>query len=97
MNYTNLTQNDTWVITQDHDVCNDSPNATPEQVAQLKKDGFTAHFKMYDDDGILYYSGYGKPLTDVEGFEPLDDYGMPNAGCTEIKYRDSVTGKYETL
>ena len=94
MNYTNLTQNDNRVITQDHDICNDCDNATPEQIDQLKKDGFTEHFKMYDDDGELYYSGYSKPDAD---FDPLDDFGMPNAGCTEIKYRNHLTGKYETL
>jgi len=42
-----------------------------------------AHFSMYDDDDICYYEGtiYG----DYDGFEPLDDFGMPNAGCTYIK------------
>ena len=36
-------------------------------------------FSLYDDDGECYYQGmiYG----DFSGFEPLDDYGMPNAGC----------------
>jgi len=38
-------------------------------------------FVMKDDDGISYYAGrlYGGC-----GFEPLDDYGTPNAGATEI-------------
>ena len=41
------------------------------------------HFSLYDDDDNCYYEGmlYG----DYSGFEPLDDYGMPNAGCTYIK------------
>ena len=41
-------------------------------------------FRMKDDDGIVYYKGviYG----DYEGFEPLDDFGMPNAGCVVIEY-----------
>ena len=47
-------------------------------------DGFnnSKAWKMYDDDNILYYSGviYG----DYTGFEPLDDYGTPYAGCSEI-------------
>jgi hypothetical protein len=40
-------------------------------------------FSMYDDDGVCYYEGmlYG----DFVGFEPLDDFGTPNAGCTTIK------------
>ena len=39
-------------------------------------------FSMFDDDGEHYYDGvlYG----DFGGFEPLDDFGTPNAGCTEI-------------
>lgn len=40
-------------------------------------------FTMYDDDNNCYYQGmiYG----DYTGFEPLNDFGMPNAGCTYIK------------
>ena len=40
-------------------------------------------FWMYDDDDECYYEGmlYG----DYDGFEPLDDFGMPNAGCVHIK------------
>lgn len=42
-----------------------------------------SRFAMYDDDGECYYEGviYG----DYDGFEPLDDFGGPNAGCTAIK------------
>lgn len=45
-------------------------------------------FRMYDDDGILYYSGrLAYPLNkEISGFVPLDDFGLPNAGCTEIRY-----------
>lgn len=96
MNYSNLTHNPelTWFITFDHEVCNDCDNATQEQVDQLVKDGFTESFKMYDDDGELYYSGYAKPDAD---FDPLDDFGMPNAGCTRIDYHNNKTDRYETL
>ena len=40
-------------------------------------------FDMYDDDGIRYFAGvlYGE---NVDGDEPLIDYGIPYAGCTEI-------------
>jgi hypothetical protein len=42
-----------------------------------------ATFALYDDDDICYYQGmlYG----DYEGFEPLEDYGTPNAGCVKMK------------
>ncbi len=41
-----------------------------------------AQFYMYDDDGNIYYKGviYGV----YTGFEPLDDFGAPLAGCTSI-------------
>ena len=42
-----------------------------------------ARFSLYDDDNNCYYEGmlYG----DYIGFEPLDDFGTPNAGCTKMK------------
>lgn len=45
-------------------------------------------FRMYDDDGNLYYTGcyLATDDTDPDGFEPLDDFGAPNAGCTRIDY-----------
>jgi len=52
-------------------------------------------FRIYDDDGILYYSG--KIWGDFDGFEPLDDFGTPNAGCTEIHLKDNKTGIFKQL
>jgi len=51
-------------------------------------------FQMYDGDGELYYAGtiWG----DFEGFEPLDDFGTPSAGCIEIKLR-GPDGVFRTL
>ncbi len=41
-------------------------------------------FTLYDDDNIAYYHGwlYG----DYMGFEPVDDFGSPNAGAVHIKF-----------
>ena len=50
-------------------------------------------FRLLDDDGIIY--AYGKS-TDDSSFSPLDRY-MYDYGCTEIQYKNPVTGKYETL
>lgn len=68
-----------------------------EILAALKK-GKGRLFKMYDDDNELYYTGryIGPEPLDEFAFGPLDDYGMPNAGCTRIDYR-SDSGKWETL
>lgn len=60
-------------------------------------------FKMYDDDGELYYIGrYLEDPELAEGvwedeFQPLDNFGSPNAGCTMIKYRSPETKKWELL
>lgn len=84
----------TWVIIKDEGVVNDCRSATPEECADLVKKGFTEPFQLLDDDGELYYSGLAKPDAD---FDPLDNFGMPNAGCTEIKYYSKKTNSWETL
>jgi len=40
-------------------------------------------FDMYDDDGIRYFAGV-LIGDNVDGDEPLYDYGTPYAGATEI-------------
>ena len=64
-------------------------------VADLKK-GAGTRFRMLDDDDEVYYEGRFVGDHDSEdGFIPLDDYGMPNAGCTSIQYL--TNGIWETL
>ena len=42
-------------------------------------------------------STYAWVLTgNYEGFEPLDDFGTPYAGCTEIRYQQP-DGTWKTL
>jgi len=91
-----------WIIDVDHIEMNETPtmgpsNMKPELAARLialKKDE-GQKFKMYDGDGELYYSG--RIIGEYDGFEPLDDFGMPNAGCTEIKLYNNKTREWETL
>jgi len=83
-----------FFISQDH---LENLNMEPQEIKELKRLGYTVHFKLYDDDEELYYSGYMKDNDDVEGFEPLDDFATPDSGCTEIRIRNKDTGKYETL
>ena len=75
-----------WVITEDI-ICNGDDNNVmgPSDVTMSKEDIISngKAFTMYDDDGELYYKGY--VAGDYTGLEPLDDFGMPNAGCTDIK------------
>jgi hypothetical protein len=51
------------------------------------------HFYMYDGDDVLYYAGYH---VGEDPFEPLDCFGMPNAGCTDIHMKNK-DGKYEAV
>lgn len=43
-------------------------------------------FRMSDADGEIYYVGY--IAGEYEGNEPLDDFGLPNAGAIYIQYLD---------
>src|SRR5215472_17461504 len=47
-------------------------------------------FKIYDDDGEVYYTGVrmgeAEEFGSEEGFKPLDDFGTPNAGAVPIDY-----------
>lgn len=54
-------------------------------------------FKMYDDDGEIYYTGVYVGPDDERLFGPLDDYGTPNAGAVEIRYLKPETMTWETL
>ena len=46
-----------------------------------------SHFKLYDDDDDLYYSGrFWGDEDSEEAFAPLD-WGSRYAGCTRIDYR----------
>ena len=52
-------------------------------------------FLMMDGDGEIYYGGLIQGA-DYLGFEPLDDFGAPNDGCTEIHYM-TPDGGWEEL
>jgi hypothetical protein len=51
---------------------------------------YTMKFRLRDGDNILYYEGRMTPqCLDAYGQgygNPLDDFGMPNAGCTTLQY-----------
>jgi hypothetical protein len=76
----------------------DAPEALIERLKLPSKPGQT--FRLYDDDGILYYTGrvlfegkddQGKPIRietadEADAFGPLNDFGTPNAGAVELRY-----------
>lgn len=71
-----------WKITKDY-IGNSVGVEGPRDLDPSIKEN-RAHFVMKDCDGETYYEGeiYG----DYSGFEPLDDFGQPNAGCSDIFY-----------
>ncbi len=86
----------------DGDELNNEAGAHGPRDAVLTREQILEHgveFQMFDDDEELYYEGKIAWAVDYEagdGFEPLDDFGRPNAGCTEIRYRDTA-GEWRTL
>jgi hypothetical protein len=55
-------------------------------------------FRLLDDDGEVYYEGLMEDVNKYGGdlpFAPLDDYGMGNAGCTELQFFED--GKWKSL
>lgn len=91
-----------WVIDKDHlaEEFHDDTTAVgtmgPRDIADALekrlKNGEGRKFKMYDDDGELYYSGRfvcteGEEELGEEAFGPLDDFGTPNAGAVRIMYQ----------
>ena len=85
-----------WMVNYDHleheRICVIGPhNATQAQQEILMHPRTNADklakFRIYDDDGELYFSGYFLGDSESEyAFGPLDDYGMPDSGATEIRY-----------
>ncbi len=53
-------------------------------------------FRLLDDDGEIYAYGKSTDNSSEAAFAPLDSYEAVY-GCTEIQYKNPVTGKYETL
>lgn len=54
-------------------------------------------FRMLDDDGDVYFEGLSDDCDSAEAFAPLDDYGQPGFGCTEIQYWSDTRNSWETL
>lgn len=85
-----------WTITVDHTggqaagtVGPHDATMTSAEIAQ-HPDGLA--FRMKDADGELYFEGVYLGPADGDLFAPLEDFGSPDAGCTDILYRDAQGG-----
>ncbi len=73
------------------------PGGAPADLLARLDNGEGRKWRIYDDDGELYYSGrivFADPAEEAgngislpeEAFGPLWDFGQGNAGATEIRY-----------
>lgn len=67
------------------------PSDIPAFVLADLRHGSGDAFRLYDDDGELYYQGRFIDADDdwTLEYQPLYDFGEPNAGCTMIKYKQA--------
>lgn len=92
-----------WLITKDHVSDGDDERVFGPRNSAFNPKYIMDHpgkqaFKMYDDDGELYYEGF-IVIEEDDGeldFAPLDEFGMPNAGATEIHYQNKQ-GEWKPL
>lgn len=99
---TDLDTNESKEVPDHKDVGTFGPFNTKLTSAVILEKGI--EFRMLDDDEFLVYEGkfYDPKMKSPddlgeEAFTPLDDYGKPNYGCTMIQYKNSESGKWETL
>lgn len=89
----------TWIITRvfDENLSDELGTTGPRgaDMSLIKCQISPQNFRMYqdgdgDDESIVTYEGILFGL-DADGFEPLEDFGEPNAGCTTIAYWQKET------
>ena len=87
-----------WLVTRDHMAEDDTSlksrvgvtgpaAASDAQLTQLASEVNCSTWRTKDDDGEVDYEGLfvGDPDSE-DGFGPLDDFAMPDAGAAEIEY-----------
>lgn len=56
-----------------------------------------SRFRLFDADGELYYQGVILVGDDNRILAPLDDFGMPNAGCTDMEIQEIPDGPWNKV
>lgn len=99
-----------WIITKDHlaETFNDDsssvgvvgPSDAPDELVERLNKGEGQLFKMYDDDGELYFTGKALAINGEEDseeylFGPLNDFGTPDSGAVDIHWK--INGKWESV
>lgn len=73
------------------------PSDIPDDIQASLSDGDGRKFQMFDDDREMYFTGRYIGPDDDDMLGPLDDFGTPDSGCTEIRYYNEDTKEWETL
>lgn len=86
-----------WQITIDFISHSDSKSAVGTgNPGNLKEDHvhyqLPYRFRLYDDDGVLYFEGASSDRDSERAFDPLD-WAQQDSGCTEIRYLIGVDWK----
>ena len=83
-----------WIITGDLICTNshgvgDDDNGRRIQTCVTEGDSLLTDFRLYDDNGKLYYEGRTNDIHEDEerAFAPLDWAASWGTGCTTLKYR----------
>ena len=77
----------------------DAHDTVRTALVQRFKESMTDEFRLFDDDGELYYEGLCKDLDDQDAdsaFAPLD-WAMNDVGCTRMDYRKKGETAWQTL
>lgn len=93
-----------WIITKDHLTPLTPPNwfvsaTMPPGFTQETVAALPYEFRLYDDDGELYFSGHCGDLDQADqdhAFAPLD-WAANDAGCTRMDYRKKGSKQWQTL
>ena len=74
-----------WIITKDLIDCGTQEGRKSSEKTTLEKIKSKPNhckFRLLDDDDEVYYEGW---MSNSSSFAPLDDFGMPNDGCTALQ------------
>lgn len=82
-----------WVITYDH--LDERAHLFGRFKLHEGREKLIHRFRLYDDDGVLYFSGLSSDKDSEKAFAPLD-YCMDSYGCTRIDYLQD-NDNWETL
>jgi hypothetical protein len=92
-----------WIITKDYyaeryqeksSVGTMGPHDISPKIQEQLTKGEGIKFRLLDDDNELLAEGL-QIEGDTDGFAPLDDFGMPNWGCTTLM--QLIDDEWETL